>query len=638
MVTHLIFLKKTTTCLLAFALLGIGIVQAADEDFNAHTAATAVALQHYYNKKGLWNTTGWWNSANCIEAMENVIEANNGQEYLPVLANTLKRNAGAKYLNAYYDDEGWWALAWIRAYDLTGQPKYLKTAKIIFNDLTKGWSDHCGGGLVWRKTDVYKNAIPNELFLLAAIRLHQRTPGDGGPGGYFDWAIREWNWFKNTGLINPQNLINDGLNKNCGNNGATTWTYNQGVILGGLTDLYKTTGDTNYLAQATAIADAVIATLVDAHGVLQEPCKDGNCHGGDVPQFKGIFIRYLAYLYDETHQAAYLDFLQKNAQAVWANDRDADNHLGLKWDGPFDVADAARQSSAMMAVSALAEPMTENLSFCKGAGSAAFSHAVGAASGSLAWNCSPDNTTGAGLMLSGACASLTAGKHVAHFRMAVDAGTHSALNLVRLEVAEIGPGKILASREIPWNAFAAGGRSQDFSLTFTVASDQVPLTIRVYWDQAAGAPGLTLSDVTLDGFHNWTAANLAHEIGRLDGLNGWEADPIRDRVSGYLVKGPGTQEFAAGKCSARFELKLDNFNRDESAVATLSVVDADTGEVVASRVVTRNQFPDALYHVFSLDFKADPARRYDFRTFWHFTPQAPRLTQRSLVVQSGDAP
>ena len=632
------FLNKTGTCLLAFALLSIGRSFAADDDFNANTAAAAVALQHYYNQKGLWDTTGWWNSANCVEAMENVIEANNGGNYLPVLANTLKRNAHAKYLNAYYDDEGWWALAWIRAYDLTGQPKYLKAAKIIFSDLTKGWSDQCGGGLVWRKTDVYKNAIPNELFLLAAIRLHQRTPGDGGAGSYFDWAIREWTWFENTGLINPHNLINDGLNKDCENNGTTTWTYNQGVILGGLTDLYKSTGDTNYLAQATAIADAVIATLVDSHGVLQEPCKDGNCHGGDVPQFKGIFIRYLAYLNDETHRATYLDFLQKNAQAVWANDRDDANHLGSKWDGPFDSADAARQSSAMMAVSALAEPMTENLPFCKGAGSVAFSHAVGAASGPLAWNCSPDNTTGAGLMLSGACAFLTAGKHVAHFRMAVDASAHSALNLVRLEVAESGSGKILARREIPWNAFAASGRSQDFPLAFTMVSDQMPLSLRVHWNQASGAPGLTLSDVTLDGFHNWTAANLAHEIGRLDGLNGWEADPVRDHISGCLVKGSGAQEFSAGKYSARFELKVDNFNLDESPVAALSVVDADTGKIVVSRVVTRNQFPDALYHVFTLNFKADPARHYDFQTFWHFVPQAPRLTQRSLVVQSESAP
>src|ERR1041385_4097239 len=167
-------------------------------------------------------------------------------------------------------------------------------------------------------------------------------------------------------MINGSNLVNDLLNSSCVNNGQTTWTYNQGVILGGLTDLYKVTGNSNYLTQATAIADAAIATLVDGNGVLREPCEP-NC-GGDGPQFKGIFIRYLAYLYDVTRKTNYYNFLYKNAHAVWFNDRNVFSQLGLKWDGPFDFADAARQSSAMMAVSALAEPITADLAFARGSG------------------------------------------------------------------------------------------------------------------------------------------------------------------------------------------------------------------------------------------------------------------------------
>lgn len=325
------------------------------DDFNANTRAAVSVLQQWYNPtNGLWNGAGWWNSANCVEALENDIAANDDTNYLATLQNTFNLNSGGHFLNDYYDDEGWWADAWIRAYDLTDKAGYLNMAKTIFANMTNGWDGHCGGGLWWDKAHTYKNAIPNELFLLVAIRLHQRTPG---AGSYYYWATNEWTWFQNSGLINSQNLVNDGLATNCLNNGQTTWTYNQGVILGGLTDLYKVTGNTNYLSQAEAIANAAISNLVSASGVLQEPCEITNgCHGGNMPEFKGIFVRNLAYLYDEDHKPAYFNFLFTNAHSVWFNDRNAADQLGLKWTGPFDSADAARQSSAIMAVSALAMP------------------------------------------------------------------------------------------------------------------------------------------------------------------------------------------------------------------------------------------------------------------------------------------
>ena len=50
------------------------------------------------------------------------------------------------YINDYYDDEGWWILAWIEAYELTKDDKYLKMARITFADMATGWDEVCGGG------------------------------------------------------------------------------------------------------------------------------------------------------------------------------------------------------------------------------------------------------------------------------------------------------------------------------------------------------------------------------------------------------------------------------------------------------------------------------------------------------------
>ena len=223
-------------------------------------------MQSWYNvAAGNWNSLNRWQWANAVSALENTYTHTNGMEYGYAMTDTYDQNASGNFLtDAGYDDEGWWALAWLRAYDVTGNARYLSMAKTIFSDMAaNGWdTTTCGGGMWWNKARTYKNAITNELFLTIAARLHERTAGDTGSGSYLDWAMKEWTWFSNSGLINSSNLINDGLTNSCTNNGQTTWTYNQGVILGGLTDLYKITGTNSYLSEAEAIAGATISTLV----------------------------------------------------------------------------------------------------------------------------------------------------------------------------------------------------------------------------------------------------------------------------------------------------------------------------------------------------------------------------------------
>ena len=237
----------------------------------------AATLDHWYDQSnGQYRTTNWWNAANALRS-QLVASALLGDNLGPQrAANTYNQNIGAWFRNDYYDDEGWWGLTWVQAYDQTGERKYLVLAESLFSDMAGGWDLHCGGGIWWSRDRNYKNAIPNELFLSLAAALSLRTTGPAA-ANYKQWALLEWDWFANTGMINAQGLVNDGLTEDCRNNGRTTWTYNQGVALGGLADLYRLTGDRSLLTAAGSLANAAMTRLTDANGVLREPCEAQHC-------------------------------------------------------------------------------------------------------------------------------------------------------------------------------------------------------------------------------------------------------------------------------------------------------------------------------------------------------------------------
>src|SRR5690606_32688944 len=176
----------------------------------ASKRAVDALMRLYDEDTGLWKTTGWWNSANALTALLDYQIATGDDRYEWVIANTYEKNVdaqGGNFTNDYIDDTGWWALAWIRAYDITGEQRYLDTAIHDAEYMWDTWDDVCGGGVIWNIHNPYKNAVTNELFIKVTASLHNRIPGDTH---YLERAIRAWEWFEASGMINSENLINDG--------------------------------------------------------------------------------------------------------------------------------------------------------------------------------------------------------------------------------------------------------------------------------------------------------------------------------------------------------------------------------------------------------------------------------------------
>ena len=258
------------------------------------------------------------------------------------------------FLNGYYDDDLWWALAWITAYDVTQHEPYLTLAQGIFRAVSKSWPTKCGnGGIYWNMTSGYVNAIANELFFSTAAHLANRARSKRR---YTSWAITSLEWFEQSGMWNDNSTINDGLDENCQNNNGVVWSYNQGVILGGLVELSRAAispqelgspyVDSLYLETAVAIARAALEKLSDDNGIIHDVCEKDGC-GADGSQFKGIFMRNLAELHKAAPDEGFDMVIRKNAESIWRNNRE-DGVFSVNWAGPFvRPANASTHSSAM---------------------------------------------------------------------------------------------------------------------------------------------------------------------------------------------------------------------------------------------------------------------------------------------------
>jgi predicted alpha-1,6-mannanase (GH76 family) len=312
--------------------------------------ATTILLR-YTRRSGRWVTpTGeGWQPALAIEALLDAHLVSGEPSYLTFVERSFARYRYRR--SRFYDDDGWYLNAWLRAYRVTGERAYLDEAVSLFSRLTGAWDETCRGGVWWTQDRTYKNAITNELFVLSAARLHQVIPNSG----YLDWAVRAWQWFSASSMINNGQLVNDGLDGNCANNGQTTWTYNQGVILSALVELHRATGDNRYLEPAHRIAAAAIRTLVNRVGILTEPGEPDRCDGNQLV-FKGIFTQGLARLYDSGRLAGaeYGSFLTTNADRLWHTGRDRLGRFGLTWSSRSDRYNAATHISGCLLIGSVA--------------------------------------------------------------------------------------------------------------------------------------------------------------------------------------------------------------------------------------------------------------------------------------------
>ncbi|TCM19387.1 putative alpha-1,6-mannanase (GH76 family) [Novosphingobium sp. PhB165] len=330
--------------LLAGALLLQGTtvpVHAEDNPWPGRARTAVDYLDRTWGKPGDWDGIEPWQRFVVVDALIDH-ERRTGDRRWGRQVDAAVRNRSGLALN---DDALWAVIASVHAWQRDGDPALLAYAIKSYGEIVADyWDDHCGGGLWWDPARTYKNAITNELLIYASNQLYLAT----GQASYRDWAQRGWAWFEQSSMIGADGLVNDGLDSNCRNNGQPRFTYNQGVLIGGLSDLARITGDAGYHDRAVRLALAATRGLSTPQGILREPV---DAIGSDGWMFKGIFAYHLGHLLETMpegpERAELMGWVRANADAVWRMSASGTRAIGSDWSDSASATGAATQASGI---------------------------------------------------------------------------------------------------------------------------------------------------------------------------------------------------------------------------------------------------------------------------------------------------
>lgn len=331
---------------------------AADSSSNALVENFWNLQSSYFNYSNAGNVQfHYWPQAHALDVVVDAYLRTDDNTYLSVINawyNGVNTQNGNTFLNVFYDDMEWNALAMLRAYNATGEEKFKSAAEMVWDDIKTGWNDNGEGGIAWKKDQLYsKNACSNGPASILAARLYQQFQNEDDK----EWALKIYDWEKEH-LFNPATgAVYDGLNANTGEtNSDWIFTYNQGTFLGAALELYEITGEKMYLNDAIKAADYTLNNLVNSNDQILK--DEGTGDGG---LFKGIFVRYFTQLIlhpdlSEGTRKRYTTFLKHNAETLWLEGTNKGNVLfGKYWKNkPGSETDLTVQLSGAMLMEAAA--------------------------------------------------------------------------------------------------------------------------------------------------------------------------------------------------------------------------------------------------------------------------------------------
>lgn len=308
----------------------------ADAAFNAFNNAFLLRSggQTYYKKSiNDVSADGTWVASLDIMVAEDAYERTGNiahKQLVNDLLTTWLQNTPMPWTwDGWNDDIGWFSMALIRGYQMTGNSSFLTASKYGFDMAwTRGWDTQYNGGGIWEQQPdmtppgeyVGKEALSNNSLGIVACLIYQSTKDQW----YLDRAMQIYEWVRshiyNTSTgevyrgIDRNNIVDRGLA-----------VYNQGTMVDYANYLYLITGNVMYFNDAKRSIDYVKNNMT-TNGIITNSASYLNTWADAFARGVGHFVR------DNRQWSTYLPWMQQNANAIWNNRRTDRNITWNGWD------------------------------------------------------------------------------------------------------------------------------------------------------------------------------------------------------------------------------------------------------------------------------------------------------------------
>ncbi len=217
----------------------------------------------------------------------------------------------------WFDDNGWWGLAFINAYRATGERRWLADAQRALDYIARAGWDPAGGGIWWNNEHPYKSgpALASDTLLATLLYQLRHSPSD------LAQARRFLAWANTTGFSRA-----DGLYAGSSLN-ATPVDYIEGPLIYAQATLCRLTGS----SAECALAERLKARALSRFGYLLDFS----------PQYDAIYLQWMLALYSLDGDHALYAMAADNARDAETRAAGPEGLYLLSWNGqPLPAANA----------------------------------------------------------------------------------------------------------------------------------------------------------------------------------------------------------------------------------------------------------------------------------------------------------